>query len=54
MRNGQLIVATDIGVFISRRHRGGAYAVLGTGLPAVPVLSLELKPKAQRRASPTR
>jgi hypothetical protein len=43
VRNGQLIVGTDLGVFIGS---GGTYAPLGTALPAVPVLSLELKPKA--------
>ena len=43
VRNGQLIVATDLGVFIGS---GGDVRAAGTGLPAVPVLSLELKPKA--------
>jgi photosystem II stability/assembly factor-like uncharacterized protein len=41
VRNGQLIVATDLGVFVGD---GTSYAALGSGLPAVPVLSLELKP----------
>jgi hypothetical protein len=43
-RQGQLIVATDRGVFISENSDGGRWAQLGTGMPAVPVLSLELKP----------
>jgi hypothetical protein len=41
VRNGSLIVATDLGVYTSA---GGDYEPLGTGLPSVPVLSLELKP----------
>ena len=45
-RNGQLIVGTDRGVFVSETTDGGRWAQLGTGMPAVPVLSLELKPKA--------
>ena len=44
VRNGQLVVATDLGVFISAGTSGGTYEPLGTGLPAVPVFSLELKP----------
>jgi photosystem II stability/assembly factor-like uncharacterized protein len=46
VRNGQLVVATDLGVFISADTSGGTYEPLGSRLPAVPVLSLELKPKA--------
>jgi photosystem II stability/assembly factor-like uncharacterized protein len=45
VRNGQLVVATDLGVYVSADTSGGAYELLGSGLPAVPVLSLELKPK---------
>ena len=44
--NGHLIVATDLGVFISPDTSGSSYVPLGSALPAVPVLSLELKPKA--------
>ncbi|MCW2783275.1 MAG: hypothetical protein JWR35_3724, partial [Marmoricola sp.] len=43
VRNGRLIVANDLGVFESQNTDGGTYSVLGTGLPAAPVLSLELK-----------
>jgi hypothetical protein len=46
VRNGHLIVATDVGVFTSTDLTGGGYQQLGTGLPAAPVYSLELKPKA--------
>jgi photosystem II stability/assembly factor-like uncharacterized protein len=46
VRNGHLIVATDVGVFASGGTAGEAYQQLGTGLPAAPVYSLELKPKA--------
>ena len=44
VRNGQLIVATDIGVFISSNTSGGSYSVLGKNLPAAPVLKLRLQP----------
>jgi photosystem II stability/assembly factor-like uncharacterized protein len=46
VRNGQLVVATDVGVFISGGTAGEPYQALGSGLPAAPVYSLELKPKA--------
>jgi hypothetical protein len=46
VRNGHLIAATDVGVFVSGGTAGEAYQQLGTGLPAAPVYSLELKPKA--------
>jgi hypothetical protein len=45
-RNGQLVVATDVGVFISDGTGGGHYELLGGGLPAAPVLTVVLKPKA--------
>ena len=45
-RNGQLVVGTDIGVFIAGDTSGGRYQVLGTGLPTVPVYTMQLKPKA--------
>ena len=44
VRDGQLIVATDVGVFIAPGTSGGTYDALGTGLPTAPVYSLELKP----------
>ncbi|MGH2969008.1 MAG: hypothetical protein ACRDK0_08080 [Solirubrobacteraceae bacterium] len=46
VRNGQLVVGTNLGAFISADTAGGAYEVLGSGLPAVPVFTMELKPKA--------
>jgi hypothetical protein len=45
VRNGHLIVATDLGVYESAGTAGGPYELLGAGLPNAPVLSLELKPK---------
>lgn len=50
IHNGKLIVATDLGVFIqtsarlTRRHGGPVYAVLGRGLPAVPVFTIRVDP----------
>jgi hypothetical protein len=46
VRNGQLVVATDVGVYLAAGTNGGDYQPLGHGLPAAPVYSLELKPKA--------
>jgi hypothetical protein len=46
VRNGQLVVGTDVGVFIARGTSGGTYQVLGKGLPTAPVFTMELKPKA--------
>ena len=46
VRNGQLIVATNLGVFVSSDTNGGGYEQLGKDLPTAPVLGLELKPKA--------
>jgi hypothetical protein len=46
VRNGQLVVATDVGVFVAPGTAGGSYQQLGQGLPMAPVYSLELKPKA--------
>ncbi|MEA2497650.1 MAG: hypothetical protein QOH26_55 [Actinomycetota bacterium] len=43
-RGRQLIVATDIGVFISNDLKGSRWALLGKGLPRAPVFSLQLKP----------
>jgi hypothetical protein len=47
VRNGQLVVATEVGVFVSGGTAGEAYQQLGSGLPTAPAYSLELKPKAQ-------
>jgi hypothetical protein len=44
VRNGQLIVATAIGVYASRGTNGGSYAPLGKNLPAVAVYQISLKP----------
>ncbi len=53
IHNGKLLVATDLGVYIqtspgrpgSAGHKGGpTYAVLGRGLPAVPVFTLRADP----------
>jgi hypothetical protein len=44
VRNGQLIVGTDVGVFIAPGTSGGSYDTLGKGLPTAPVYTLELKP----------
>lgn len=44
LRGGQLIVGTDIGVFASTDTNGSSWAVLGNGLPNVPITHLELKP----------
>jgi hypothetical protein len=46
LRDGRLLVATNVGVFQSADSNGGAYEILGSGLPAVPVFTLEMKPKA--------
>jgi hypothetical protein len=46
VRNGNLIVGTDTGVYISSGTSGGTYQLLGKGLPNVPVFSVALKPKA--------
>ncbi|HEX8857459.1 MAG TPA: hypothetical protein VF752_17845, partial [Thermoleophilaceae bacterium] len=44
VRGGQLVVGTDIGTFISNDPAGSTWAVLGSGLPSVPVFHLSLKP----------
>jgi photosystem II stability/assembly factor-like uncharacterized protein len=44
LRGGQLIVGTDIGAFASSDTNGSSWAVLGNGLPNVPITHLELKP----------
>ena len=44
IHNGQLVVATNVGVFISSDTNGGAYTLLGSGLPVVPVFQMTLQP----------
>jgi hypothetical protein len=44
IHNGQLVVATDLGVFESADKNGGTWGVLGTGLPTVPVFTIRLSP----------
>jgi hypothetical protein len=44
VRNGQLIVATAVGVYASEGTDGGTYSPLGDNLPAVAVYQISLKP----------
>jgi hypothetical protein len=44
LRGKQLIVGTDVGVFASDVRGGTTYAVLGTGLPVVPISTLQMAP----------
>ena len=44
IHNGQLVVSTDIGVFISSNTDGGPYSVLGSQLPAAPVNTVRVSP----------
>jgi hypothetical protein len=46
LHNGQLIVATDLGVFVQLPGTAGApsYGVLGTGLPTAPVMTVRVSP----------
>jgi hypothetical protein len=44
IHNGQLVVATNVGVFVSADTNGGTYTLLGSGLPVVPVFQMELQP----------
>src|SRR4051812_2949296 len=44
VRDGQLIVATAVGVYASKGKSGGKYAPLGNNLPNVPVYQISLKP----------
>ena len=45
---GDLVVANDLGVFISSGVNGGHYSVLGKGLPAAPVFQLDTNPANTR------
>ena len=44
LRGRQLLVATEVGVFASIDREGSQWAVLGSGLPNVPVYSIEIQP----------
>ncbi|HVA59284.1 MAG TPA: LPXTG cell wall anchor domain-containing protein [Mycobacteriales bacterium] len=44
LHNGNLIVATDLGVYIDPPSALGQFSVLGTGLPRVPVFTLRADP----------
>jgi photosystem II stability/assembly factor-like uncharacterized protein len=44
LHKGQLLVSTDIGVFIAPTADGGTFSLLGTGLPTAPVMSMAVKP----------
>jgi hypothetical protein len=44
LHNGQLVVGTDIGTFVSCNANGGDYSVLGNGLPTAPISTLQFKP----------
>jgi hypothetical protein len=44
VRGDQLIVGTKLGAFISSDLKGSRWSVLGNGLPAVQVMSMQLKP----------
>ena len=46
LKGTQLLVGTDIGVFISKDTTGASWTTLGTGLPNVPVNMIRIKPKA--------
>lgn len=46
VRGDQLLVATEIGVFISSDKLGSEWAPLGTGLPNAPVNQIRLRPGA--------
>jgi hypothetical protein len=47
VHDGELVVGTDIGAFISENRAGGSYSVLGTGLPTTPITTMRLKPGDQ-------
>ena len=44
LRQGQLILGTDIGAFISSDTSGSSWTPLGNKLPAMPILQFQLKP----------
>ncbi|MDQ6748092.1 MAG: hypothetical protein M3010_08330, partial [Candidatus Dormibacteraeota bacterium] len=49
VHDGHLVVATDLGVFVSTDTNGGSYGVLGANLPAVPVMTLRMQPGSNDR-----
>lgn len=44
MRQGQLLIGTDVGAFISADGNGGTWAPLGSGLPNAPISQFKLQP----------
>lgn len=52
LREGQLVVGTDVGVFTSST-RGGSWARLGTGLPNVSTFDVNLDPSGERLVAAT-
>ena len=46
VHQGDLIVGTDVGVFGAKGTNGGTFSVVGTGLPNVPVVHLEITPRS--------
>src|SRR4029079_5926788 len=44
LHNGHVVVGTDTGVYESCDNAGGAYSVLGSGLPSAPISTLRFKP----------
>ena len=44
VHNGQLIVATDLGVYIQQPGTAATYGILGTGLPMTPVFTVRVSP----------
>jgi photosystem II stability/assembly factor-like uncharacterized protein len=44
LHNRQLLVATDVGVFVAPSADGGTFSLLGGGLPLAPVVALTSKP----------
>ena len=44
VRNGQLLIGTDAGAFISADLNGGTWAPLGSGLPNAPISMFKLQP----------
>ena len=46
MHRGQLVVGTDLGVFLSSNTKGSRWAALDNGLPAVPISTIRNHPGA--------
>ena len=46
VHQGDLIVATDVGVFGEKGKAGGTFSQVGTGLPNVPVVHLVITPRS--------